>query len=78
MNKAWVKKCADEGVEYIHKPFIPFLFNYDWKSLYRLFNYKGVIYCTFDCPIDVEAPEGFIEMKEGEFYAVMKKNNIIL
>lgn len=78
MNKAWVKKCADEGVEYIDKPFVPFLFNYVGRSQYRLFDYDGVIYCTFDCPIDVETPEGFVEMKGSEFYATMEKNNIIL
>ena len=78
MNKAWVKKCADEGVEYIDKPFVPFLFNYVGRSQYRLFDYKGVIYCTFDCPINVETPEGFVEMKGSEFYAAMEKNNIVL
>lgn len=78
MNKAWVKKCADEGVEYIDKPFVPFLFNYVGRSQYRLFDYDSVIYCTFDCPIDVETPEGFVEMKGSEFYATMEKNNIVL
>lgn len=78
MNKLWVKKCADEGVKYINKPYVPFLFNCVGKVRYRLFDYDGIIYCTFDCSIDVKAPEGFVEMKGSEFHAAMEKNNIIL
>lgn len=78
MSKAWVKKCSDEGIEYIRKPHVQFLFNYTGKAWCRLFDYDGVIYCTFDCPIDVETPEGFVEMKGSEFYAAMEKNNIVL
>lgn len=78
IGKAWAKKCSDENIKYAHKPFIPFCFNYAGKSRSRLFDCDNVIYCTFECPIDVEAPDGFIEIKGSDFYAIMEKNNIKL
>lgn len=78
MNKEWVKKCSDEDIEYINEPFVPFLFNYVGKSRYRLFDCDSVVYCTFECPVDVETPKGFVEIKGSEFYTIMEKNNVVL
>lgn len=77
-NKAWVAKCADEGIKYIEKPFVPFIFNYTGRSQFRLFDVDDKIYCTFDCPIDLETPEGFVQMKGSEFYTIMESYHIEL
>lgn len=77
-NKAWVKKCEEEGIKYIEKPFVPFMFNYTGRSQYRLFDIDNKIYCTFDCPIDLEAPEGFVQMKGSEFYTIMESYHVVL
>lgn len=78
-NKAWVQRCKDKGLEYIEKPFVPFLFNFVYKCKYRLFDVDNVIYCTFDGDIDdIETPNGFTPIKGSRFYEIMEYNNIAL
>lgn len=72
IGKAWTKQTADMKI--YHKP-SPSWYNSVCigRSSSRLFDYKGVLYCSYNAE-QVEMPETmFQEIKGSEFYKIMEE-----
>lgn len=72
IGKAWTKQAEDMKI--YHKPF-PSWYNSVCvgRSSSRLFDHKGVLYCSYNAE-QVEMPETmFHEIKGSEFYKIMEE-----
>ena len=72
INKEWVKRAV--GLKNVRKPSPAWYNNYMMgHSSSRLFDYKGVVYCSFSAD-QIEMPsDTFTEIKGSEFYKVMEE-----
>lgn len=71
INKEWVKRAVN--LKNVHKPSPAWLNNFMGKSSSRLFDYNGVLYCSFSAN-QIEMPvDTFTEIKGSEFYKVMEE-----
>jgi len=76
-SKAWIKAIKDSGIEYVSKPYPPFIFGMPLgRSWYRLFNLHDVIYCTMENANHFDNPAGFEEIPGSYFYKIMEDNHI--
>lgn len=71
VNKEWVKRAVN--LKNVHKPSPAWYNNFMGHSFSRLFDYNGVLYCSFSAN-QIEMPsDTFTEIKGSEFYKVMEE-----
>ena len=71
IGKEWVKRAAN--LKNVSKPSPAWLNNYMGRSSSRLFDYKGVVYCSFSAD-QIEMPsDTFTEIKGSEFYGILEE-----
>lgn len=71
INKEWVKRAVD--LKNIYKPSPAWFNKYMGRSSSRLFDYNGVLYCSFSAE-QIEMPlDTFTEIKGSEFYKIMEE-----
>ena len=71
VHKEWIKRAVE--LKNLYKPSPAWLNKYMGRSSSRLFDYNGVIYCSFSAE-QIEMPEGvFTEIKGSEFYKIMEE-----
>lgn len=72
INKEWVKRAVD--LKNVRKPSPAWYNNYMMgHSSSRLFDYKGIVYCSFSADQIKMPSETFTEIKGSEFYKVMEE-----
>lgn len=76
--KDWGKYIKDNEIKFKYKPFVGSYFGGFGRSKYRLFHIDNVLYCTYECDYDFNAPVGFTEIKASEFYRVVEDHNEII
>ena len=76
IGSAWAKMCADNNACVIMKPYVPFFFvGANGSNRTRIFDVDGRVYCSIERdgnPLD--CPQGFVEMKGSDFWAVMESD----
>lgn len=71
INKEWKKRAVD--LKNVHKPSPAWFNKYMGRSSSRLFDYNGVLYCSFSAN-QIEMPsDTFTEIKGSEFYKIMEE-----
>lgn len=70
-GKAWVQECIDKNFEFKHKPYLPFLFRPAVSCRWNMWDYNGIIYCSFSSESFI-VPNDFIEIKPSEYYTILE------
>ena len=71
INKEWVKRAIE--IKNTHKPSPAWYNNYMGRSSSRLFDYNGVLYCSFSADQIEMSSDIFTEIKGSEFYRIMEE-----
>ena len=71
IGKEWVKRALN--LKNVSKPSPAWYNNYMGRSSTRLFDYNGVLYCSFSAD-QIEMPsDTFTEIKGSEFYRILEE-----
>lgn len=73
ISKAWIKTLDKNNIKVLSKPRIPFYFdNCCGRSLSRLFQIDGIVYCSFSAEWDFEPKDRLREIKASEFFKAIE------
>lgn len=71
INKEWVRRAVN--LKNVSKPSPAWLNSYMGQSSSRLFDYNGVLYCSFSANQIAMPSDVFTEIKGSEFYKIMEE-----
>lgn len=73
--KEWKSYLKVNNVIMLNKPFAGIYFRGFGRCMSRLFHIDNILYCSYECEYDFNAPEGFTEIKASEFYKAIEDHN---